>query len=70
MVIRDPIEKGDETAGNTGYRTTKTIIDAHLQSSHVKIVKVRIERCVALNLICHATRVLRPVLEDAHIGIV
>jgi hypothetical protein len=48
--MRDPIEEGNEAAGNAGDRTTEAIVDPHLQSTDVKVVKVGIERRVALEI--------------------
>jgi hypothetical protein len=50
VVMRDPIEEGDEASGNAGDGTTEAIVDPHLQSTDVKVVKVGIERRVALEI--------------------
>jgi hypothetical protein len=48
--MRYAIEEGDEAAGNAGDWTTETVVDPHLQSTDVKVVKVGIERRVALEI--------------------
>jgi len=49
VIIGDSVEKGYEATGNASDGTTKAIVDAHLQSTDIKVVKVGIERCIALH---------------------
>jgi len=49
-VIALPIQEGDETARNAGDRPSEAIIDPHLQSSYVEIVKIAIQRSISILL--------------------
>jgi len=49
VIMRDSVEKGYEATRNAGDGATKAIVDAHLQSTDIKVIKVGVERCIALH---------------------
>jgi hypothetical protein len=65
MVVGRAIQQGDKSSGNTGYRSTETIVNPHLQTTDVEIIKVGIERCITLPL-DHAIEIIHLVRVDVH----
>ena len=50
VVGRLAVEQVDEAAGNAGDGASKAVVDANLEAANVKVVKVVIQWCIALEL--------------------
>jgi len=51
VVIRFAVDQGDVATRNSSNWTGKAVVDAHLETSNVEIVKVAVQWCIAV--VCH-----------------
>src|SRR5579859_775524 len=50
VVLGNAIEESYETTGNTSDWSTETVIDPHLQSPHIEVVEIGVQRSISLPL--------------------
>lgn len=47
-ILRLAVHEGDVTSGNPGSRSGETVVNAHLQTAHVEVVKIIVERSISV----------------------